>query len=384
MEQVLYGPGGYYSSGTAKSGKEGDYFTAPDVGAAFGRLLSEIFQSWKNQLHCDPFTLMEVGAGEGRLAADILSSFRRKPESSALDPGFRRGDSCVRYIAVERSPGRLEALKKLSPVEVLSDLESAPPMEGVLFGNELIDAFPVHRVRMKNGKLEEMYVGAGTRTAPTIQWSSPSTPRLQSYFDRLGITLPEDYETEVNLAMSDWLRQASRVLKRGILLLIDYGRPSHDYYAPERSKGTLRCFSGHQVIDPFAVMPEQAGTQSKNALGHGFRRGDDVDWTSDVDFTSLALDAREAGFTPLAFMEMGTFLMMGVSAVLNSTGGQPAAPTGLRYLLHPEGLGAAFHVLILGKNVDSTKWIFEHNRLRRLGLQGRPAGRPVGQYDDPH
>ena len=74
MEQVLYGPGGYYSSGAARSGKAGDYFTAPDVGPVFGRLLAEIFRSWKDKLQADPFTLVEAGAGEGRLAADILEA----------------------------------------------------------------------------------------------------------------------------------------------------------------------------------------------------------------------------------------------------------------------------------------------------------------------
>ena len=368
MEQVLYGPEGYYSAGAAKSGRTGDYFTAPDVGAVFGRLLADIFLSWKDKLRVDPFTLIEAGAGEGRLAADILNA----------EP--------FRYIAIERSLSRREALKRIPTVDVYSDLVSAPPMEGVLFGNELIDAFPVHRVRMKNGRSEEAYVnsprprhagegwGEGTvlpssqpspdtRSGEGVQivWSSPSTPRLQSYFERLGIALPDDYETEVNLAMADWLKEAAQVLQKGLVVLIDYGRPAHEYYAPERTRGTLRAFSKHRV--------------SSEVLDPGT-----VDLTADVDFTSLALDAREAGFVPLAFMEMGSFLMSAVSAYgrmggsanpifdVADTPTRRHANLSLRYLLHPEGLGAAFHVLILGKNIDPAEWMFEHNRMRRLGL----------------
>jgi SAM-dependent MidA family methyltransferase len=170
---------------------------------------------------------------------------------------------------------------------------------------------------------------------------------LQSYFDRLGIVLPDDYETEVNLAMAGWLREAGQALQKGLVVLIDYGRPAHEYYAPERTGGTLRAFRNHRV--------------SSNVL-----EASGMDLTADVDFTSLALDARAAGFIPLAFMEMGTFLMMGVEGIVRA--GTRPAPSGLRYLLHPEGMGGAFHVLILGKGIDPAEWTFEHNRLRRLGL----------------
>jgi len=117
-----------------------------------------------------------------------------------------------------------------------------------------------------------------------------------------------------------------------------------------RRKGTLRCFKDHRVASS-ALRPGEAPV---------------VDWTADVDFTSLALDAKAAGLIPLAFMEMGTFLNMGMEHRL---GRQQAPPTGFRYLLHPDGLGAQFHVLILGKSIVSEDWTFPHNRLKRLNLQ---------------
>ena len=191
MERSLYGPGGYYSSGTAKSGKSGDYFTAPDVGPLFGRLLSEIFQTWQSKLQSKTFALVEAGAGEGRLAADILTTH----------PGP--------YFAIEKSASRLVRLRALQSrfhsLEVYPDLTSIPsgPVEGVLFGNELIDAFSVHRVRMRKGQLQEAYV------EDSLVWGVPSTPKLADYLDRLKLTLPEDYETEINLAMADWFRSAA-------------------------------------------------------------------------------------------------------------------------------------------------------------------------------
>jgi SAM-dependent MidA family methyltransferase len=320
MDQALYGPGGYYAAGQARSGRQGDYFTAPDVGPAFGQLLTLIFKQWQARLGFDPFHLVEAGAGEGALAQRIGHQFP--------------------YIAIERSLFRQNKLKDAG-FRVLPSLEdlAQSPVSGCLLGNELLDAFPVHRARMKEGRLEEAFVD-GAR----LFWDFPSTPRLAAYFERLGIDLPEGYETEINLAMSDWFKAARQALKQGLVLLIDYGRPAYEYYAPERDHGTLRSFRNHRVGVDFLNAPGKA------------------DLTADVDFTSAALDARAAGFTPLAFMEMGSFLLLGAKELT-------APVAGLKYLIHPEGMGSAFHVLILGKDVTLTETDFPNNRLSRLGLR---------------
>src|SRR3989338_5556478 len=130
MEQSLYGPEGHYASGRARSGREGDYFTAPNVGPAFGRLLAEIFKSLQLKLSITPFQVVEVGSGEGALAKSLSEDFP--------------------YIAIERSASRRQKLESdgftvLSSVEELAER----PVSGCLFGNELLDAFPVHRVRMR-------------------------------------------------------------------------------------------------------------------------------------------------------------------------------------------------------------------------------------------
>lgn len=330
MEQALYGPAGYYSTGAAKSGKTGDYFTAPDVGEAFGVLLAEVFADWQKRLNAAAFRVVEAGPGEGRLAKDILA---RHPFA---------------YTAVEKSASRRQVLESLRPAHptfsVASDLMSLQPFEGVLFGNELIDAFPVHRVQFSGGALKELYYDEKEGKRKFL-WKPASTPQLSAYFARLGIALPDRYETEVNLAMKDWLADAARVLTRGLVLLIDYGRPAHEYYAPERTRGTLRAFSKHRVSADF------------------LDPGSMVDLTADVDFTSLALDARDVGFVPLGFMEMGSFLLSGAALLQETT-----APRGLKYLIHPDGMGAQFHVLILGKGIDPAAWPIEFNRLKRLGL----------------
>jgi SAM-dependent MidA family methyltransferase len=327
MEDALYGSDGYYSTGRAQTGMRGDYFTAPETGAMFGQLLKTIFQEWQKRLGLHEFHIVEVGAG-----------------ISLSSKGEGWGEATTHHV-VERSPARRKKIKELNlPIQIHQDISEIKneSVNGIMFANELIDAFPVHRVHMKNGKLEEAFVHGGF-----IEWLSPSTPRLAAYFDRLKITLPEGYETEINLAMHEWVHGAAAVLSKGFIVLIDYGRPAWDYYAEERSGGTLRGFKNHRVLGIPELLVE----------------GSQADWTADVDFTSLALDAKEAGLTPLAFMEMGTFLKQGVKG-----GGWRVESNGLKYLLHPDGLGTQFHVLILGKNINPAEWIFEHNRIARLGL----------------
>jgi SAM-dependent MidA family methyltransferase len=319
MEQALYGPDGYYTSGRARSGREGDYFTAPDVSAVFGRLLARIFQDWQIKLSLKSFQIVEVGAGEGALAKSIAAELPN-----------------IHYAAVERSPSRRKILSEF--VQAYPDLVELPSFSGCIFGNELLDAFPVHRVRNHKGQLEEGYVEQGN-----VVWGPVSTSRLAAYLKRIQIELPEGYQTEINLAMAGWFRAAAQKLNQGLILLIDYGRPAQEYYDPYRDRGTLRTFSGHRV-----------GSDMLSAPGH-------IDLTADVDFTSAALDARDAGLTPLAFMEMGSFLLEGAKSL-------SVAPRGLKYLIHPEGMGGQFHVLVLGKNIQLTDVDFPNNRIKRLGL----------------
>ncbi len=363
MQESLYGPAGYYASGRAASGRAGDYFTAPDVGPVFGRLLAAQLEAWQESLGYRPFAVIEVGAGQGKLAQSI---------GAAWAAGHPSARDLFSYTAVEISPARRSCLGELPsrmpcPVQIaatLSELQGKH-LRGCIVANELIDAFPVHRLRQHHGRLQEAYVSRRATAGPgelpaSIFWRDPSTPLLQAYLDRAGIALPDDYETEINLQMADWLRDASAVLAEGLVLLIDYGRPAHEYYAPGRKRGTLRGFRRHHVQSDVLSAP---GT---------------MDLTADVDFTGLALDGLAAGFQPLGFIELGTFLLPSAERLMHSgqwSATDRRATNGLRYLIHPDGMGATFHVLILGKGISSQRVRIAHNRLSRLGLDRPINGR---------
>lgn len=360
MDRALYGPGGYYASGAAKSGRLGDYFTAPDVGPVFGRLLAGLLIHWSEAFARRPFHLVEMGAGEGDLARSI-------GQALAGDHPERLAD--LVYTAVERSEARRLSLKAAAAsmpcsFQIEPDLSAwaRSPVTGCFFANELIDAFAVHRVRNHQGRLQEAYVEQ-TSNGNRLAWADPSTPRLASYFVRLGIQLPEGYQTEINLAMNDWIQGVGQALAAGIVVLIDYGRPAQEYYHPDRAQGTLRGFRRHEV--------------RRDVLA-----GEVMDMTADVDFTSLALNAQEAGLVPLAYMDMGSFLTMGARLLWEGSGGKLDGrwSVGLRYLVHPEGLGSAFQALILGKGIDPRDWFFEGNRIGRLGLSVLPHRNLTGPH----
>ena len=250
MDLALYHPDyGYYTSGKVEIGSKGDFFTSSSLGADFGQLLAEQFVEMAEFLGNSPgFTLVEVGAGSGILAKDILDY---------LSDSYADFYQNLSYIIIEQSQKLRErqqaTLAGYSPVSWQSWLDLADnSLVGCVFSNELIDAFPVHRVVIESGELREIYLGLGEPFQEII--ADLSTDRIKDYFDLVGINIPsplyrEGYQTEVNLLALDWLETVNRKLDRGYILTIDYGYTAEKYYHPQRSQGTLQCYRQHQHHD---------------------------------------------------------------------------------------------------------------------------------------
>ncbi len=160
MDQVLYDPDlGYYASQVTQIGAAGDYVTSSTLSSDFAQLLATQFQQlWTVLDRPVPFCLVEMGAGQGILAADLLNHVQdRYPEFW----------QALQYGIIERSP----ALIQLQHTRL--DSIPAPPhgvqwltwdqipshsITGCFFSNELVDAFPVHRVQIQDRHLHEIYV----------------------------------------------------------------------------------------------------------------------------------------------------------------------------------------------------------------------------------
>ncbi|MDA0988084.1 MAG: SAM-dependent methyltransferase [Chloroflexi bacterium] len=292
MEMALFSPyGGYYTS--SEHLNEKDYYTAPVAHPAFGALLAlQLEQLWELMGSPTPFYVLEVGAGGGVLSRDILAY------SSGLPRAF---SNALEYIAVDYDapPGYL---KNVQPIKA-SGLPFRD-MAGCVLSNELIDAFPVHRFVIQNGRINEVYVALERGEFAEVL-DEPSTPRLEQRLSGLGLDLPEGFQGEVNLAMDDWMEELSHVLKRGLVLTFDYGHTAQTLYAPERSRGTVRCYYRH-VLE-----------------GNPYRRIGRQDITAHVDFSSLMRSGEQHGLTSVGFATQREFLQnLGLSRFLDSLGGR--------------------------------------------------------------
>src|SRR4029450_3881014 len=126
----------------------------------------------------------------------------------------------------------------------------------------------------------------------------PSTPALQEYLDALGVQLEPGWRVEINLRAIDWIRDAARRLRRGFIVLIDYGHEARDLYSASHSAGTLTTFARHR-----SAGPESSGAPP------WLRDPGDQDITSHVDFTSVRAAAEAEGMTTIGFLDQTYFLL---------------------------------------------------------------------------
>ena len=336
MERALYDPGqGYYASGRAAIGRRGDFITSVSVGPLFGRLLATQFEEmWERLERPARFEMVEQGANTGDFAHDVLSAAQSRPEFFAA----------LQYSIIEPfAPNAMRQRERLSQFGVQvtwhTSLEALPPFTGVHFSNELLDAFPVHRVVFRNGEWNEQYV---TADLGNLRWTEGplSHPGLSAFLAHLPQV--EGYATEINLEAPAWLEAAARRLERGYLLIADYGFVRSDYYLAERTGGTLACYyQHHRGDDPLAHPGEQ-------------------DLTAHVEFTTLAEQAERVGLTLAGFTDQHHFLAaLGRQIFPDIT--DPGQLTSERRkemrafatLIHPTLMGRAFQFLALAKNAPA-------------------------------
>jgi len=339
MELALYHPEfGYYARAGQRSGRAGDFFTSVDVGVVFGELLSVQLAEMLRLLESSDFRLetsdlVEAGAGNGRLSADILRALKR--------------DHADRYASLRLHLVEASAAARAAQRDVLGDVadrlvssraDLPESFEGVLIANELLDAMPVHQVAMTEGGLKETYINSqGSSLNGPL-----STPRLAEYLVRGGIRLEPGWRAEINLNAIDWIGDAARRLRRGFMILIDYGHEARELYSASHATGTLTTFSGHRSGDG----PRHGEMAS---VPDWLRQPGEQDITSHVDWTSVRAAAEAEGLQTIAFLDQ-TYFVLGLLPSLHNP---QSSVRGLKTLLMPGGLGSVMKVLILGKGVGT-------------------------------
>ena len=346
MAWCLYHPEyGYYQSKRTRIGKEGDYYTSPSVSPLFGHLIAKQLFQMAEILGGENFDVVEMGGGRGFLCEDIIDWAKKN------SPAFYQQ---LRYHLIETSaPFLREQRERLSEKEREGRVfwidpkmfgEGKVQIQGCFLSNELVDAFPVHRVILDQGNLKEIYVTQRNGQFEE-QWGELSDPRIASYFHSMDITLQEGQKAEVNLLALEWMERVARCLERGFVLTIDYGCLSEELYAPNRREGTLLCYFQHQASE------------------NSYERLGEQDITSHVNFTSLIRKGEEVGLRFTGLVPQYRFLIgLGILEQMETLGKELPELDGLKLrlslknLIEPEmGMGEVFKVLVQHKGLDQPR-----------------------------
>lgn len=330
---ALYEPGlGYYVNGLHKFGAAGDFVTAPEQGGLFGAAVAR---------QCDEvaaalgprWTLLELGAGSGALARDLLAGLAQPPrEYLILEPSAPLRE--VQRETVAQLPGHLRDRVRWI------DTPPKDAFEGVILGNEVIDALPVSRFEIGEGALLEQCVDF---VRDRFHWTGREPRRrLRQAFEDMELQLrqplPPGYASELCIDLPGWIATVTESLARGLVLFVDYGYPRAEYYHPDRDEGTLVCHYRHRAhFDPF-VWPGL------------------TDLSAFVDFTAVAEAGHDAGLEVAGFTNQSGFLLaLGAHEAVEQAEGHARRlrlAGELKRLTLPEEMGEKFKVIGLTRDFD--------------------------------
>ena len=358
MNMALYEPGvGYYAAKCSQLGPEGDFVTSPHLCADFGELIAlQMYEFWQVLGQPSQFTVVEMGAGQGLISVDALRFFLRHyqgdPFLDAIQWKLIETSSTLIRWQKKYFNHRIQPLLASLNVEIdiqwtsLEELESEP-IVGCFFSNELVDAFPIHWLEVKNSSFCELGVQISGEEAKEFDLTFiPLSLEVKQHLSALNIRpegLPSGYRCEVNVQAQDWMASVAASLQKGFVLTIDYGYSQQQLYSPARHEGTLQCYFQQK--------------SHHNPLIHVGNQ----DITSHVNFSALEHFGSQNDLEKLALTHQGLFLMaLGLGDRLHANNSQTDMShinealqrrEALHALMNPMGLGG-FKVLLQGKGLD--------------------------------
>ncbi|MFC4297461.1 class I SAM-dependent methyltransferase [Castellaniella hirudinis] len=332
MEAALYAPGlGYYSAGSTKFHRDGDFTTAPETSPLFGRALAR--QVAQVLEACGSARVLEFGAGSGALAAALIPALQ--------DLGFEVEYEILELSADLRARQRERLSDHAGRVRWLDALPTA--FSGCVVANEVLDAMPAVLFRWNAAGTPELLgvaLDARPEAVAPFRWATREAPPPTAAALAARMPALPGYQSEMNPQAEAWVRDLGRWLQRGAALLIDYGFPQAEYYHPQRLRGTLMCHFRHHAHDQALIL---AGLQ---------------DITAHVDFTAMADAALDGGLDVMGYTSQARFLMnAGLTDLIHAPGDDPAQRarqlTALNILLSEAEMGELFKVLAVGRGLDA-------------------------------
>ena len=334
MAMALYEPGlGYYANQNPKfgqmpagvAGQGSDFVTAPELSPLFGHTLARQVAQALAATGTDE--VWEFGAGTGALALQVLDAL------AAL------GQPPRRYTIVDlsgslRERQRATLAKHANRVRWIDQLPEQ--FDGVVLGNEVLDAMPVQLLVRIGGQADGRWHERGVVLAEdgALAWAERPTD-LRPPLDIEG---PHNYLTEIHPQAEAFIRTLADRLQRGAAFFIDYGFPEAEYYHPQRHMGTLICHRAHKSDDdPLTDVGEK-------------------DITAHVNFTGIALAAQDAGMSVLGYTSQGRFLInAGLLDVAKDAG--PRENVMLGKLVNEHEMGELFKVIALAPAESAEGWV---------------------------
>ena len=330
MNAALYTPQlGYYtnaSSPFSAFAATGDFITAPLLSPLFGACIAE--QALEVFERVGAFNMLEIGAGTGRLAADILMHL----------------GACgvhVNYSILELS-GTLRAQQQATLADALPDsphqvqwLDALPSdYVGFIIGNEVLDAMPVKLIGVNNGVWFER--GVVFENSALSYVDRPTTQRLPMPDDWLNAleSSGASYLSETQTQQIAFIDSLGACLQKGVVMMVDYGFPVHEFYHPQRNTGTLMCHIQHVAHDDALY---HAGVQ---------------DITAHVNFSALKSSST---LTAIGYANQANFLIN--NGLLDLLAQLPpeevrAAANRAHKLMSEAEMGELFKVMAWAKGVD--------------------------------
>jgi SAM-dependent MidA family methyltransferase len=334
MNMALYDPQhGYYATKQNILGEKGDFVTAPELSELFGHTFAKQLIPILEEL--PEKNVLEIGAGSGRLCLNILSYLQKK---SALPK---------RYYILELSSGlrqqQQQFLQTYFPqfhhcVEWITQWPSN--FCGVVLANEVLDAMPVHRFLWKDHQVLESHIEYCQQTQELKEiFVATKNSQLEQYVRSLQLAFNEEYCSEVNLWVPGWLEGLYHSMNQGVVFLIDYGFPRHEYYHADRNQGTIMCHEQHQSHPDFLYRPGQQ------------------DITAHVDFTFVAETAHDLGFSVMGYTNQASFLLSnGILELLaeeHDKDDYHVKAQQVKMLLQTHEMGEIFKVMALSKHFST-------------------------------
>ncbi|GDY38034.1 SAM-dependent methyltransferase [Acidovorax sp. NB1] len=337
MALALYTPGlGYYANDSTKFGampeSGSDFVTAPEMTSLFGQTLAAQVGEALAQTGTDE--VWEFGAGSGALALQLLDTL---------------GDQVQRYTIVDLS-GSLRARQQarlVAHAHKLRWVDALPEhIEGVVVGNEVLDAMPVQLLARHGGQQGGVWHERGVVVEDDGRFAWADRPTALR--PPLDIEGPQDYLTEIHAQGEGFMRMLADRLTRGAAFLLDYGFGESEYYHPQRHMGTVMCHQGHLADgDPLVAV--------------GLK-----DITAHVNFTAMALAAQESGLNVLGYTTQAHFLInCGLLSKMEQLP-QEGRATAAKLIMEHE-MGELFKVLAVGAGEAWEPMGFSHgDRSHRL------------------